>query len=73
MVSAEIAAPAAVIGHGIAFFAFAGLGRLVGYGKNTKLSKEQISWSKHTAGNIEVALSFGTISIPLESKIKIPP
>ena len=72
MVSAEIAAPAALIGHGIAFLAFAGLRRLGGYGKNIKLSKVEFSLSKYTAGNIEVAHSFGTIRIPLESKIKIP-
>ena len=65
-------APVALIGQGISHQVFKGLKKLRGYGKNTKLSKEEISLSKYTAGNIEVTLSFGTITIPLESKIKTP-
>ena len=67
----EVVAPAALIGHGISHLVFKGLKKLGGYGKNTKLSKEEISLSKYTAGNIEVTLSFGILTIPLESKIKI--
>ena len=41
------------------------------YGKSVKYTTEQVALTKYGPGKIEVTLCFGTVSIPLESKIKI--
>ena len=42
-----------------------------GYGKSIKYTTEQVALTKYEPGKIEVTLCFGTVSIPLKSKIKI--
>ena len=42
-----------------------------GFAKSVKYTTEQVALTKYEPGKIEVTLCFGTVSIPLESKIKI--
>ena len=42
-----------------------------GYGKSVSFSQEQAALTKYEPGSIEVSLCFGTVTIPLLSKITI--
>ena len=45
--------------------------RTKGYGKSVPFSQEQAALTKYEPGSIEVSLCFGTVTIPLLSKITI--
>ena len=67
-----------VVGKGLAFVVGSAGNALIGhksqrkgYGKSASLAQEEIALTNYGPGKIEVKLCFGTIVIPLESKIKI--